>query len=369
MVGILVSVFLVTAVLGRVWCGWACPQTVYLEFVYRPIERWLDRYNDEGLIWRIGLRYSIFLLISVLVAHIFLAYFVGVNDLFRWIQQSPVQHPGPFLIMVATTALMMFDFCYFREQTCTLACPYGRFQSVLLDRDSLVITYDQRRGEPRGKLQRHAPADGGRVHGDCVDCKMCVTTCPTGIDIRNGMQMECIGCAQCIDACDRVMTKIGRQKGLIRYTSEADLDGARKRFLRSRNLFYISILGTILVAFGLMLGGRQVADVTLMRNPGYPYTVMSDGSISNGIRLKVVNRAREEAVFDLVASDNVTVSVVGNEGPIVLGPRETRVVAVMLSLDPQSFINGRKEINLTVRNRAGYEEELPFRALGPVHTP
>jgi len=226
LLGTFLGIFLLTAVVGRAWCGWAGPQTVYMEFVYRPIERLVDRGVTavaRNAAWRRAVKALAFLAVSMFVAHTFLAYFVGADALGRWVRASPFEHPVAFLVMAATTALMFLDFAWFREQVCLVACPYGRLQSVLLDRRSLIVAYDPRRGEPRGKL--------GRVAGDCIDCRACVLTCPTGIDIRDGLQMECIHCAQCIDACDAIMDRVGRPRGLVRYGSRDEMAGAPRRIL------------------------------------------------------------------------------------------------------------------------------------------
>jgi cytochrome c oxidase accessory protein FixG len=221
---VIVTVFLLTALFGRVWCGWACPQTVWMEYLFRPIERLLEGGPNGSLaIDRRGnrfhprrlLKFAVFLVIALVLGHTFLAYFVGFDQIVLWVQRSPAQHPSAFGVMAFTTTLVFADFAYFREQTCTIACPYGRWQSALLDKSSLIVAYDHRRGEPRqrGTKRRQSTA------GDCIDCGMCVQTCPTGIDIRDGLQMECIHCTQCIDACDAVMEKIGKPRGLIRYSS------------------------------------------------------------------------------------------------------------------------------------------------------
>ena len=209
---IFVGIFLVTAIWGRVWCGWGCPQTVYMEFVYRPLEVLIEggrsrqiKTDKTGVSGRRMIKHFVFFIVSAFLANTFLAYFVGWDRLLGWMTSSPSQHPIAFGVMIGTTVLMFGDFGWFREQTCIVACPYGRFQSVLLDRQSLIVGYDEQRGEPRGKGKRKE----GDGRGDCVDCSLCVTTCPTGIDIRNGLQMECIGCANCIDACDD-MTKPAR---------------------------------------------------------------------------------------------------------------------------------------------------------------
>ncbi|HEY8747626.1 MAG TPA: cytochrome c oxidase accessory protein CcoG, partial [Tepidisphaeraceae bacterium] len=254
MVGCILSVFLATALLGRVWCGWACPQTVYMEFVFRPIERlFMGRSGVGGkgrgdvAMWRTAALYLTYLLISFYLAHTFLAYFVGVEALRHWVRGSPSDHLSAFLIVAVVTALMLFNFGFFREQMCIIACPYGRLQSVLLDRFSLIISYDQIRGEPRGAMRKTTlPVLDQR--GDCVDCEMCVAVCPTGIDIRKGLQIECIACAQCIDACDSVMKKVGRKPGLIRYSSQAAMAGDKRSALRPRVIIYPAILLIILTA-------------------------------------------------------------------------------------------------------------------------
>jgi cytochrome c oxidase accessory protein FixG len=205
---IIIAIFLMTALFGRVWCGWACPQTVYMEFLFRPIERLVEGGRSGSLALdkqrshfhpRRLLKYAIYVVLAIFLAHTFLAYFVGTEALAQWIRRSPADHPTSFLVMAGTALAIFGDFAYFREQTCLVACPYGRMQSVLLDRQSLIVAYDPTRGEPRMKGKTR-PAGAG----DCIDCGACVTTCPTGIDIRDGLQMECIHCTQCADACDEI---------------------------------------------------------------------------------------------------------------------------------------------------------------------
>lgn len=216
---------LVTALFGRVWCGWACPQTVFIESVYRRVEEWIEgtphqrsRLDSAPLsvskVVKRVVKWGLFIGISLVITHSFLAYFVGSSNLIGMISQSPSQHPGPFIMIVISTAIIAFDFGWFREQFCIIACPYGRMQSVLMDDHSLVVAYDATRGEPR-KQDRHDTASTG----DCINCYRCVQVCPTGVDIRRGVQLECIMCTACIDACDSVMDKINKPKGLIRYES------------------------------------------------------------------------------------------------------------------------------------------------------
>jgi cytochrome c oxidase accessory protein FixG len=236
---IFIGIFWISAVYGRVWCGYGCPQTVYLEFLFRPIERWLEgtrgqqqKLDREGANARRVVKYAIYAVLSMLLGNLFLSYFVGVEQLSHWLSHSPFEHPAPFLVMFVTAGLVFFDFTYFREQMCTIICPYARLQSVLLDKSSLIVGYDAERGEPRGSRKKEGT-------GDCIDCKACVIACPTGIDIRDGLQLECVACAQCVDACDGVMTKIKKPLGLIRYASQSELrKEPRKAELRPRLLIY-----------------------------------------------------------------------------------------------------------------------------------
>ncbi len=302
MVSLILGVFLFTALFGRVWCGWACPQTVYMEFLVRPLERiCLGRTGKGGpppvnvAPWRKLSLYVLYAAACLFLAHTFLSYFVGVAELRHWISSSPAEHPVAFAVMAATTGLMLFDFCYFREQTCIIACPYGRLQSVLLDRDSLIISYDKARGEPRGKMKRTVaatvasgqwPVASGRettkeavasVHlpvlgessnpislatghsplatakGDCVDCSLCVQVCPTGIDIRDGLQLECVGCAQCIDVCNDVMAKINRPLNLVGYSSQSPRADKRHPLARPRVLIYAAIMSLALALLAFMI--------------------------------------------------------------------------------------------------------------------
>ncbi|RMF65280.1 MAG: cytochrome c oxidase accessory protein CcoG, partial [Bacteroidetes bacterium] len=281
---VILVVVLGTALLGRVWCGWACPQTVYMEFVFRPIERLIEgkehvrKRRDEGpwtwdKIWRKTVKLGVFLLISLVLAHTFVAYFVGWDNLLMWMTEPPTRHWMFFVMMALTTGLVLFDFGYFREQMCTITCPYARMQSVLLDPDSLIVSYDPNRGEPRGKGKKREGL------GDCIDCFACVRTCPTGIDIRDGLQMECIACTQCIDACDAIMDRIGKPRGLIRYTSENALAGKPTRIFRPRVVLYTALLAVVASLFVLTLVNRAPYDLDVGRSVGEPYTLLPDGRV------------------------------------------------------------------------------------------
>lgn len=382
MIGIFLLVFFLTALLGRVWCGWGCPQTVYLELVYRPIERFFEgepgkRRPGSAIGARKALKWVMYLLVSMALAHTFLAYFVGIDRLFVWVRQSPLEHPASFLIMLSVTALMLFDFGFFREQMCIVACPYGRFQSVMLDRDTLIIGYDQRRGEPRGKAKRHppnnhslqvldpAPATAPLPQtGDCVDCRLCVQTCPTGIDIRHGLQMECIGCAQCIDACDAVMDKLGRERGLIRYSSQTAMSGRPRRVIRPRIIIYplglVAIVGLLIA----VLIGQGAADVKVLRGPGMPFNILSDGEVANQVRVKVTNRSSAEVEYTVSVLDPGLL-LMAEQNTLRIGPGEQQTMGVLIVGPPLIFENGRFDATVRVTDGQNVVKDVRYRLLGP----
>jgi cytochrome c oxidase accessory protein FixG len=392
LLSVFVAIFLVTALYGRVWCGWGCPQTVYLEFVFRPLERLLDGVpNRYGRLTRppsgarVAAKYAVFFVISVLLANLFLAYFVGVEELSRWVRRSPLDHPGPFLVMAVTTALMMFDFCWFREQTCIIACPYGRLQSVLFDKQTLIVGYDAKRGEPRGRLGGQPPATAladepsaqpgsaqagqGRLAakgGDCVDCGLCVVTCPTGIDIRNGLQLECVGCTQCIDACDAVMDKIHRPRGLIRYGSQAEFEASGKPRFRIRVLVYYALLAVLLGAFLTTLLTSQSVDVSVTRGLGLPFTELPDGKVSNALRLKVTNRARETRSFRVELTSPPGGQLVLAENPLTIPGGDSRTEGVTVVFPFHAPEAGACDVKLRITDGAEFSKEVTYRLLGPL---
>ncbi len=365
------GICLVTALAGRVWCGWMCPQTVYMEFVFRPIERLFDgppgaqhRPGRKRTSPRTGAKYVVYLIISGYLAHTFLAYFVGVEALAQWVCRSPLEHPLPFLVMLAVTGLMMFDFAIFREQMCIVACPYGRFQSVMLDRDSLIVSYDPRRGEPRGKL---GDRTSGQSHGDCIDCGGCTDTCPTGIDIREGLQLECIACTQCIDACNGVMRRTGKPQGLIRLSSQAAIEGHPGRWLRVRVILYPALMLVLAAVFLVVLFNKRSADVTVLQGFGLPYSETSAGEIINQVRVIIDNRSGHDATYKIAIAGNAQAHFATREPePIPLAAGETAKTPVAIVAPATAFTRGIYDIQLRVSDDKAFQQEVACRLLGPV---
>ncbi len=372
-----IGIFLLTAFFGRAWCGWACPQTVYLEYLFRPIGRWFDggytgsRNLDKKGEWftpkRIA-KYLTFFLLSLFVSHTFLAFFVGTDSLYRWVTSSPAAHPTAFFFVVVFTGIVWFNFTYFREQTCLIVCPYGRWQSALIDRQSLIVAYDYVRGEPRA----HATANRDPKAGDCIDCSACVQTCPTGIDIRNGLQMECVHCTQCIDACDDVMRKVGKPTGLIRYSSQDEIAGQPRKLLRVRTVLYPVVLAMLLGGLVTALVTKAPADVTVLRAIDAPFTEEADGRISNQIRVKITNRRGTDQQYAIVLEGlegpdltSADVTVVAPENPLIVQAGATRTTSIFILLPRKAFTNGGRRIRLVFTDSKGYSETVGYGLLGP----
>jgi cytochrome c oxidase accessory protein FixG len=381
MVGVLLSIVLITALLGRVWCGWACPQTVYMEFLFRPIERMIEgkehvrKRRDAGpkswdKFWRKGVKYAVFGVFSIALSHTFIAYFVGWQTLLAWLQGPPAENWGFFLLTALVTGLVFFDFTIFREQMCTIACPYARMQSIMLDRDSMIVSYDPNRGEPRGKRSKkvmQSEAEGlTPAKGDCIDCFACVRTCPTGIDIRDGLQMECIACTQCIDACDHIMDNISKPRGLIRYTSENELSGIKTRILRARSVIYAVLIVLIFSAFSVVLSTRSDYDINVGRAVGDPFTELPDGRISNRLRFRVRNQTGKPSTFDLspVAPQGSEMRIVG-ASPVSLEPGEMKRIEVWIIVPKDRFTETSIEGRFRLTFSDGTVEEPVYTLLGP----
>jgi cytochrome c oxidase accessory protein FixG len=366
MLSIFLGVVLLTALVGRAWCGWACPQTVYMEFLFRPLERLFEgpreaqlQLDRKGGSSRRLAKNVVYLALAFVLANVFLSYFVGTAALGHWVLEAPRQHTGGFSVVMVTTGLVFFDFAYFREQMCTVICPYARLQSVLLDPKSLLIGYDAKRGEPRSKGK--AKVEG---HGNCIDCRACVTACPTGIDIREGLQLECIACGQCADACDSIMDRIKKPQGLIRYSSQQALaSGAPTRLLRPRVAIYVVLLLGMLL--GLLLVGqrRTAAEVTILRGIGAPFS-QSGVNVVNQLRLKVQNRGDKPQVFKLELLGVPGSKLVAPELPLSV-PAGEQAVANLFIVAPSSSIGGRRSIQLKVEATHEAPQLLSYTLLGP----
>lgn len=338
------SLFFVTSIFGRIWCGWACPHSVFLEQIYRPIERLIEgdaasRRKLDAQVWNAekiakrGFKGLIFLGISALIAHMFLAYFISIPQLYQWMTQSPAEHWGAFVFMGIATIIIFVNFAWFREQLCLVICPYGRLQSALIDDDSIIIGYDADRGEPRGPAKQEG-------FGDCINCYRCVQVCPTGIDIRQGLQIECIGCANCIDACDIIMEKVGRPKGLVRYDSQNGLAGKKRRIIRPRIFIYAALMLVGATAFTLSAMQLRSANINIVRMSGAPYFI-TDNTVRNQYMVRVINKTNETRTFKIAAQspfENYTME--GNESGIAVPPLGEEVRPVIISVNRALYEGG-----------------------------
>ncbi len=323
-----VFVTLFTVVFGRIFCGWICPQTIFMEMVFRRIEYWtegdrgkqirLDKQKWNGEKWRKRLlKWSVFFIISFLIANVFLAYLIGSDRVIAYVTSPPTEHISTLISLLIFTGVFYFVFAWFREQVCIIACPYGRLQGVLLDNQSVVVAYDYKRGEKekgRAKFKKNEDrATSGK--GDCIDCKLCVHVCPTGIDIRNGTQLECVNCTACIDECDDMMEKVGLPKGLIRYASINNIEKKSKFRFNARMKGYTAVLGILISVLIGMMFLRNDVEATILRLPGQLYQKTESGAISNVYTYKVINKTTEniEGVTYKLLSHDGTIRVVSNE--------------------------------------------------------
>ena len=323
-----IFIALFTVAFGRIFCGWMCPQTIFLEMVFRRIEYWIDgdrgaqikldrqEWNAEKIRKRV-LKWVIFFIISFLIANVFLAYLIGSDRLIQYITDGPLQHISTMVSLLIFTAVFYFVFAWFREQVCIIACPYGRMQGVLLDNKSIVVAYDHKRGEGEsGRKKWRKNEDRSALgHGDCIDCFQCVNVCPTGIDIRNGTQLECVNCTACIDECDTIMEKVNLPKGLIRYASEDEIVKKEKFKFTPRLKGYTAVLVILIGVLVGMLFLRNDVEATVLRLPGQLYEHKEGNIISNVYTYKVVNKTTkdiEDIHFELI-SHKGTIKLVRNE--------------------------------------------------------
>jgi len=358
----------VTSIWGRVWCGYACPQTVFIEQVYRKIEsfvegsplerrRNLNKPLTAPLALKKSLKWLLFFVVSSLFAHSFAAYFVGTEAIIQMVQSAPSENWTAFLVVTFITAVLLFDFGWFREQFCIIMCPYGRFQSVLMDDRSLAVVYDEERGEPRKGLKSDKP------QGDCVNCRRCVEVCPTGIDIRQGIQMECIACTACIDACDEIMTKVKKPTGLIRYDNVV-----RKplRIFKPRSLIYMALLFAIVIGFGLSLSLRNELHVTLLRAKDTPYQSLSENEILNHFKLHVTNQSSELIRLQLKILPE-TIGLVTQMNPVLIASQKDHTIHFFARFDRSLLKDGSTSATIEVRRLEDQKLlfQKPMTLLGP----
>lgn len=374
-----IFVALFTVAFGRIFCGWMCPQTIFMEMVFRRIEFWID--GDRGAQMRLArmpwngekirkrlLKWAVFFLISFLIANIFLAYLISSDTLLRYVTEGPEQHLGTLAALLIFTGVFYFVFAWFREQVCIIACPYGRMQGVLLDNKSLVVAYDHKRGErDNGRKKFRKGEDRPSLgYGDCIDCMQCVHVCPTGIDIRNGTQLECVNCTACIDECDTIMDKVGMPKGLIRYASEDEIVKKEKFRFTPRMKGYAAVLAILTVTLIGMMFLRNDLEATILRLPGQLYQRMDDNKIRNIYTFKLINKTSRnvpDVSFRLLSHPG-TITFVKGEGFDV--PAEDRAEGTVFVDINSAALNGDKDkLKIGVYSQGELIETAMVRFLAP----
>lgn len=353
-------IVLFTSAWGRVWCGWFCPQTIFMEMVFRRIEYWIEgNANKQRLLNRMpwnkekilkkGGKLVIFYALSFLIGNLFLSYIIGTDKLFEIITDPVGEHAGGLIAMLIFSGVFFAVFAWFREQACTFVCPYGRLQTVLLDKESIVVAYDYVRGEPREKFTKKRNEEAG----DCIDCKKCVFVCPTGIDIRNGTQMECVNCTACMDACDAVMEQVNKPKGLIRYASENNIKEGKKFRFTGRMKFYTVILSILVGVIVFLLSNRSNVDTRILRAKGQTYTVTSDGHVSNLFTMKSINKTYEPIKFTIRTPNyNSQIEIIGGQDLVVAG-NEVINVTFLLRIPQSELEPGNNKITIELLDEDG----------------
>ncbi len=374
MVTFVFFIILFTAAFGRLFCGWACPQTNFMEMMFRKVEYLVlgDAPAQRQLknspwttrkIVKITVKQVLFYLLSFIIANFFLAYIIGIKELEKIITEPVTEHIVGFSSLLIFSGVFFAVYAFFREQACTVICPYGRLQSVLLDKNSMIVAYDYKRGEPRGNAKKHE----GENLGDCIDCHQCVRVCPTGIDIRNGVQMECVGCTACIDACNNIMDKLDRPRGLIRYASENSIANGEKLHYTTRMKFYTGLCALVLCVLSVLLATRKDIDATIMRTPGMLYQERGNDSISNLYNIKMINKTiKTEQVFIKLNGGDGTVEVIGK--PYITIEKEGQGAGSFFVVLPKSRIHNRKtEIKMDLYSGTEKIVTMKTNFLGPAN--
>ena len=374
MVTFVFFIILFTAAFGRLFCGWACPQTNFMEMMFRKVEYLVmgDAPAQKQLanapwtankIAKVTIKHILFYFLSFIIANFFLAYIISIKELEKIITEPVSEHIAGFSSILIFSAVFYAVYAFFREQACTVVCPYGRLQSVLLDKNSMIVAYDYKRGEPRGNAKKHETES----LGDCIDCHQCVKVCPTGIDIRNGVQMECVGCTACIDACNNIMDKLDRPRGLIRYASENSIANGEKLHYTTRMKFYTGLCAFVLCVLSILLATRKDIDATIMRTPGILYQERGADSIANLYNIKMINKTikAEQVLIKLDGGDG-KVELIGK--PYIALEKEGQGAGSFFVVLPKSRILSRKtEIKIDLY--AGNEKIVTLKTnfLGPTN--
>jgi cytochrome c oxidase accessory protein FixG len=369
-----VFIILFTVAFGRVWCGWACPQTLFMEMVFRKIEYLIEgdyhqqiKLNkgpkDFNYVWRKSLKHFIFVLVAIIIAHTVMAYLIGIDSTFQIITHPPQENMAGFIGLIAFSTIFYLVFTVVREVACTVICPYGRLQGVLINKDTSIIAYDTNRGEPRGKLKKN---DTSTPKGACVDCALCVHVCPTGIDIRNGAQMECVNCTACIDVCDEVMEKTHQPKGLIRYASLHELQGQKSKKLNVRTIAYSSVLTILIGIFLTLVFTRTDIETTVLRVPGQLYQKTQEGNYTNMYNIQVVNKTYDSRNLEFKLENSTgTIQLIGSKDFKLDG--QSKKEGVLLVQLPKNELKGLKtKIIINVFDDGKKVDRVKASFVGPV---
>lgn len=375
MISLVVFVVLFTVVFGRVWCGWACPQTIFMEMVFRKIEYWIEGdatrqrklnqapWNSQKILKK-GSKHLIFILISLIISHTFLSYIIGIERLQSIVSQPPTENLTGFIALMVFTGLFYLVFSVLREQVCIALCPYGRLQGVFLGNNSIAVMYNWLRGEPKGRLKKGQIQEG---KGDCIDCKMCVHVCPTGIDIRNGTQLECVNCTACIDACDQVMDKIGKPKGLIKYASYNSIKEGSKKIFTTRVVGYTVVLSALVFVVAFMLFTRKDVEATILKVPGQLYQEQPNERISNLYNIQFINKTNREVPLKLNVKDYeaATIRQVGGES-LLLDPGSRFDAVFFIEMARKDITKMKTDIEVEIFIDDDLMDEIGTSFVGPV---
>lgn len=371
----IVFVILFTIIYGRLFCGWVCPQTIFMEMVFRRIEYWIEGdythqkkldkqpWNKEKIIKRVT-KHSIFWVISFLIANTFLAYIISADELWQ-IQTDPVgKHLGEFIAIIIFTTVFYMVFTRLREQVCTTICPYGRLQGVLLDPNSMVVAYDHKRGEGRAKIRKNENRkEAGK--GDCIDCGLCVSVCPTGIDIRNGTQLECINCTACIDECDLMMASVGQEKGLIRFVSENGIKNGTRFEWTKRVKAYTVLLTALLGVLITLLVTRTDFQATIFRQRGTTYQVTEKGLVSNIFEISLANKTRNDYKVKLLLDDKEG-EIVQVNNKMILKKEGHLKERFLVKYPYKAMENGKKIFTVIVLGNGKEIQHVKVKFIGPL---